>query len=287
MASIDIDLDVPTGVRIRGYERIEGGHAFEVDWPLPAELTCEHCRHRQAALVRVKEHTFYVIRDLDRWGQPSFFVYQPPFHQCSRCGRRQEVLPPFKRKHVTYTYRFEEQVIRFLIGSSEEEVARRLGISAEMVATIVRHQLAQERAIDPERPIRDLGIDEISLKKGHKLYATVLTDLTEPTRPRVLAVAAGRDQTAAEACLDRLTDQQRAGVGTHRTDMSPAYTAACAAKLKHSRQVIDRFHVAKKLGEVVDRVRKKRPGPTKSNCPGKNASSSAVSCGPSAAARSN
>src|SRR5262245_10115569 len=58
-------------------------------------------------------------------------------HHCPRCGRRQEVLPPFQRKHVTYTYRFEEQVIRWLIGSSEEDVARRLGIRAEMVATIV------------------------------------------------------------------------------------------------------------------------------------------------------
>jgi transposase len=174
-------------------------------------------------------------------------------------------LPPFKRKHVTYTYRFEEQVIRWLIGSSEEEVARRLGISAEMVATIVGQHLAQEQRIDPERIITDVGVDEISLKKGHRLYATVLTDLTEPTRPRVLAVAPGRDQAAAEACLQRLTTAQRDGIRTHRTDMSPAFTAACATQLKHAQQVIDRFHVAKKLGEVVDEVRKKRPVPTRSS----------------------
>ena len=265
MASLMIDIDVPAGVIVRGYERIEGGHAFEVDWPWPAEVACERCQHVHAAAIRVKEHTFYVIRDLDLWGQPSFFVYQPPVHHCPRCGRRQEVLPPFKRKHVTYTYRFEEQVIRWLIGSSEEEVARRLGISAEMVATIVGQHLAQEQRIDPERIITDVGVDEISLKKGHRLYATVLTDLTEPTRPRVLAVAPGRDQAAAEACLQRLTTAQRDAVRTHRTDMSPAFTAACAAQLKHSQQVIDRFHVAKKLGEVVDEVRKKRPVPTRSS----------------------
>jgi len=156
-------------------------------------------------------------------------------------------------------------VIRWLIGSSEEEVARRLGISAEMVATIVGQRLAQEQRIDPERIITDVGVDEISLKKGHRLYATVLTDLTEPMRPRVLAVASGRDQAAAEACLQRLTTAQRDGIRTHRTDMSPAFTAACAAQLKHSQQVIDRFHVAKKLGEVVDEVRKKRPVPTRSS----------------------
>jgi transposase len=283
VASVEIDIDLPPGVHLRGYERIDGGHTFEVDWPLPQQITCERCQHGEVAAIRIKEQTFYVIRDLDLWGQPSFFVYQPPFHQCSRCGRRQEVLPPFKRKHVTYTLRFEEQVIRLLIGSTQEEVARRLGSSAEMVATIVEHQLAQEQQIDPQRQITDVGLDEISLKKGHKLYATVLTDLTDPTRPRVLAVAAGKDQAAAEKCLDQLTAAQRDGVRSHRTDMSPAFTAAGAAKLRHSRQVIDRFHVAKKLGEVVDRVRKKRPAPIKSASPPKDANSSAANCGPSAA----
>jgi hypothetical protein len=46
-----------------------------------------------------------------------------------------------------------------------------------------------------------VGIDEISLKKRHKLYVTVLTDLTDPERPQVLAVKPGRDEKAAAACL--------------------------------------------------------------------------------------
>ncbi len=51
----------------------------EVDWPWPAEVACERCQHVHAAAIRLKEHAFYVIRDLDLWGLPSFFVYQPPF----------------------------------------------------------------------------------------------------------------------------------------------------------------------------------------------------------------
>ena len=38
---------------------------------------------------------------------------------------------------VSYTYRFQQFVLRSLIGSTAEEVARRLGISAEMVDRIV------------------------------------------------------------------------------------------------------------------------------------------------------
>ena len=96
-----------------------------------------------------------------------------------RRGRhRQEHFAPFKRKKVMYTYRFEEYVLRMLIGSNEEEVAVRLGISAETVELIVENQLKDNKRIDPARVIKHVGMDEISLKKRHKLYVTVMTDLT-------------------------------------------------------------------------------------------------------------
>ena len=103
-------------------------------------------------------------------------------------------------------------MVRLLIGSTEEEVARRLGISAETVSRIVGHWLQQEQTVDPARRITDVGIDEISLKKGHKLYATILSDLSDPKQPRILAVAAGRDQAAAETCLNQLSQEQRDAV---------------------------------------------------------------------------
>lgn len=258
MVAVEVLLDAPQGVEIRGYERVEEGHAFEVSWELPQSCTCQKCGHSGVARIEYAGKV-QVIRDLEVWGQPGFFVYRPPYHRCERCHYRQWLSPPFKRKHVTYTYRFEEQVVQMLIGSTEEEVARRLGISAEMVAAILRHRLGDEQPIEPERVITDLGIDEISLKKRHKLYVTILTDLSDPRRPRVLAVAQGRDRAAAEACLRRLTPKQRQQVRTHRTDMSPAYTQACAELLPSSQNCIDRFHVAQKLGKIVDDVRKKDP----------------------------
>lgn len=124
-----------------------------------------------------------------------------------------------------------------LIGSTEEEVARRLGVSAEMVASIVAHRLQDAQCIAPDRVITDGGFDENSLKKRHKLYVTILTDLSDPQSPRILAVAKGRDQAAAEECLKRLSIEQRGQVRTHRTDMSASFTAAGKAQLPHSHQV--------------------------------------------------
>ena len=106
MASVEIELDLPIGVRVRGYERIEEGHAFcTVDWDIPDVVRCEKCGRSQPAHIHWKD-TIYVIRDLDVWGQPCFFVYQPPFHKCSGCGRRQELAPPFNTEtrdlHVSF-----------------------------------------------------------------------------------------------------------------------------------------------------------------------------------------
>jgi len=254
--AVEIEVDLPEGVTVRGYERHRGAHVFEVDFDLPTRCTCPKCGHEAAAQVRSK-HEVLAIRDLDLFGQPSFWTYQPPLHQCPRCRQRTQLPTPFKRLHVTYTYRFEQYVLEQLVGASVEDVARRLSISAETVERILEWQLATERTVEPERVVRSIGLDELSLKKRHKLYATILSDLSDPEHPRILAVAKGRDRAATEACLAKLSPEQRAQVRSHRTDMSAVYPEVCRQWLPNSQLVVDRFHVAKHLGEIVDRVRKK------------------------------
>jgi transposase len=258
MAAVTIDLDLPPGVRVTAYERQADGHGFEVSWPLPERCHCDRCGRQDQARLEFRDRP-QVVRDLDLWGQPSFWTYQPPFHRCPGCGHRQFVIPPFKRKDTSYTYRFEQHVLQALIGSTEAEVARRLGISAETVRRIVRNQLADAKAkeVDPQRVITDVGIDELSLKKRHKLYVTILTDLTNPDRPEVLAVAEGRDEAAGRQCLEKLTAAQRQQVRTYRADMGQPFHNACRGLLPNARAVVDRFHVAKKFNEAIDGQRKK------------------------------
>jgi transposase len=243
-------------VEITGYERRGQGHGFEVTWPWPERCRCQRCGHEDQARLEQSGKP-RVLRHLDVWGQPSFWVYEGVFHRCAHCHHRQDLIPPFKRKDASYTYGFEEHVVRLLIGSTEEDVARRLGISAETVGRIVKHQLRDAKPIDPERVILDVGMDEISLKKRHKLYVTLLTDLTDPERPRLLAVKPGRDEAAGRACLACLTAEQRAQVHSYRVDMGVPFNNACQEDLPNARGVTDRFHVAKLWNETLDGLRKK------------------------------
>src|SRR6516165_7196051 len=98
-------------------------HRRAVSWPWPERCRCDRCQREEDARIEVKE-AVQVVRDLDIWGQPSFWAYRPAFHRCPCCGHRQHLVPPFKRKDTGYTYRSEQHVLRSLIGSTEEEVAR-------------------------------------------------------------------------------------------------------------------------------------------------------------------
>lgn len=271
IATVEIQVDVPAGVTVDEYERIDEGHAFHVSWDLPEVCRCETCR-REAPLHRIEKAKFLAIRDLDVWGQPSFFVYQDVQHRCP-CGHRQSLLPSFKRKDVKYTFRFEEFVLASLIGSTPAELEQRLGIAAETVERIVRNRIADAKGkhIDPRRSIKRVGMDEISLRKRHKGYATILTNLTDPSKVEILAVAKGRDEQAGRECLRALSESQRKAVRFHHTDMGSSYLAACGALLPNSQSVIDRFHVAKKLGEVADQLRKKTTEGSGGDCPRTNA----------------
>ena len=84
---------------------------------------------------------------------------------------------------------------------------------------------------------------------------TVMTDLTDPESPKVLAVARGKDTAAALKCLDVSPSSSRRWKRTAWT--WGRSTAGCATRLNNSRLVVDRFHVAKQFNEGVDDLRKK------------------------------
>lgn len=282
MASVTIDIDLPEGVTITSYQRLGDAHGFEVDWSWPQRWCCQRCRHEEDARWELTGKA-RVLRDLDVGGQASFWTYPAAFHRCERCHHRQDLIPPFKRKEASYTYRFEQHVVRLMIGSNEAEVARRLGISAETVARIVQQQVSADKTVAADRVITALGMDEISLKKRHKLYVTILTDLTRPEQPEVLAVMPGRDEAAATKCLECLTKEQRAAVRSYRVDMGAAYNSVCARLLPKAAGVIDRFHVAKLFNAAIDGERKKNHAPVQGEtlaCPTEGVSLTNVAVSP-------
>ena len=62
MATVTIDMDLPEGVTLTGYERVEDGHGFEVAWPLPEQYRCQRCGCEGKSRLEFRERVQVVRR---------------------------------------------------------------------------------------------------------------------------------------------------------------------------------------------------------------------------------
>ncbi|MBN1311322.1 MAG: transposase, partial [Anaerolineae bacterium] len=134
-----------------------------------------------------------------------------------------------------------------------KQVALEAGLHEATVLDIFKRQAKRAmRPVDNQK-VRVLGVDEISLRKGHKQYALVLSDLV---RRCVFAVLPNRLKETFETWLDGLTPEERQAIRTVSMDMSDAYRRAVHSKLPRAHIVADRFHVMKQLNHRIDLIRR-------------------------------
>jgi transposase len=100
-----------------------------------------------------------------------------------------------------------------------------------------------------------VGVDEKAFRKGQK-YFTLVNDLE---RSRVLYVAEDRTQASLDGFWETLSDEQVASIQAVAMDMWDPYIASVRENLPGAdgKIVFDKFHIAKHLGEAVDRVRRR------------------------------
>jgi transposase len=161
---------------------------------------------------------------------------------------------PWAEPHSRFTALFERLVIEWLHEASQSAVAERMGLSWDEVHGIMDRAVKRGLARRQAEPIIHLGVDEKSFRKGHR-YATIVNDLDQG---RVLYVAKDRKETSLDGFWGTLTPAQKEGIQAVAMDMHDAYENSVRNHLPNGQQkiVFDKFHVAKHLGEAVDRVRR-------------------------------
>jgi len=156
-------------------------------------------------------------------------------------------------KHSRFTALFERLAIDVLLGCQNQSKGKGLlKLSWDEV------HLIQEKAV--QRGLRrrvlsglkHIGVDEKSFLKGHQ-YATVLSDLDHP---RVLDVGRERKEESLEELLNKIAQEQRDQIQAVALDMWEPFINAVEQHLPNADIVHDKFHIAKYLGEAVDKVRR-------------------------------
>ena len=102
--------------------------------------------------------------------------------------------------------------------------------------------------------VSKIGVDEKAFRKGHS-YFTLVNDLE---KGRVLYVAEGRQQSSLDGFWETLTEEQKQSIEAVTMDMWDPYVASVREHVAGAEKkvVFDKFHIAKHLGEAVDRVRR-------------------------------
>ena len=99
-----------------------------------------------------------------------------------------------------------------------------------------------------------MGIDEISLKKRHKLFVLIISDIEQKC---VQAVLPERIEESLESWIDNLSVSQRKAIRYASIDMWSPYYYAVRKKSPRAKIVVDRFHVMKQLNRRISRIRRK------------------------------
>lgn len=152
-----------------------------------------------------------------------------------------------------YTKRFAYYVGRRCRSSTIKDVAKELRLDWSTVKALeMQYMQAQLRRHPPRRP-KIIGIDEVSLRKGH-VYRIVVSDL-ERHRPIWFG---GEDRS--EESLDKFfkeLDLQACGhIRLAVMDMWKAFSKSTRKNAPQAAILFDKFHVLRHLGEALDGVRK-------------------------------
>jgi transposase len=162
------------------------------------------------------------------------------------------IATPWAGAHSRFTLLFEALAVETIAACrSLKQASELLSLSYDQLARIMERAVERGLKRREELPIRKIGIDEKSFRKGHR-YASIMTDLD---RARVVEVQENRDAKAAGALFKSLGASAKK-IHAAAMDMWPAFMSATAANAPEARIVHDRFHVAKYLNEAVDKIRR-------------------------------
>ncbi|MBL7211583.1 MAG: ISL3 family transposase [Desulfobacteraceae bacterium] len=223
-------------------------------------LWCAHreeislCTHCGLLSTKVHQEEHRCIRHLDVWGKKTFLHFLSRRFKCEQCGLIFAEELPFVDSHRRQSTDFEMHVYQACLSGTCKATAVREGLSHSTVKEIFNRLAGLKKNPAALSNTRVLGIDELSLKKRHKQFVLVISDIR---RKCLLAVLPDREKKTLEDWIEALGPQKRKAIRFVSIDMWAPYYQAARSKLPHAKIVVDRFHVMKQLNTRLTQLRTK------------------------------
>lgn len=155
------------------------------------------------------------------------------------------------------TKAFAEFLLRALVNSTISDVSIKYHVPYDRVRGVLSRYVRGEVDWNQFKHLRQIGLDEISLLKGHGDFVTIVSTRDDQEKPLVLAVLEDRKKETIAAFLKSIPKDLRATVEEICTDLYEGFINAAEEVLPQAKVVGDRFHVAKLYRAALDDLRKK------------------------------
>ena len=172
---------------------------------------------------------------------------------CKRCGTVKREKLPWLANNPFYTKRFSYYVGRKCRTMTVKDVAKELKLDWHAVKALDKEYMEKQLRRNPVAAPRTLGIDELSLRKGHT-YRIVVSDL-ERGRP-IWYGGVDRSEESMDMFYEWLGPKKAEKIQLAVMDMWKAFEKSTRKNALGAAILYDKFHVMRHLGEALDKVRK-------------------------------
>jgi transposase len=218
--------------------------------PTRASAICSGCGETKTHIHDVKPTRTW--RHTDCWNVPTLVRAAPRRVRCRHCGVRIEQVP-WARTRSRFTHLFEAEVLRRARDCSISGVCRQLGLHWTSVMRLIERWVEEAAARQFRRPLRIIGVDEVSYGRGKRKFLTIVWD---HVRARVVWIGQGRERDTLDAFFAKLGRKRSRGVRVVTMDMWQGYIGSVQAHAPLAEIVFDRFHIERYLTQAVEEVRR-------------------------------
>jgi len=253
-------INMPVTLDIEDLEIIETKINREGHYEIYVESTAEGCTCHECGKHITKPHgkdRLKRIRHLYRRGRETYLIVKLPRFQCVDCYGKptttQQVA--WHERNSPNTRTEEKYIIEGLIGNTVENLSQREKIGYEAVMGIIRRHIKTKVDWELIKKLGQIGLDEISLKKGHKDFVTIVSAYIDG-RVQILAVLKDRLKDTVKDFLETIPEDLKKTVKSGGEDMYDGFINAAKEVFgKRTKIVVDRFHVAKLYRKGFDSLR--------------------------------
>lgn len=241
-----VKVEFAAGRTTLGSGRLDIYIDFKVGWKFKDPASQEQCGVHDTVERRWRHANFF---------QHECYVYAYVPRIKLPDGSVKQVQVPWAMEGSSFTLLFEAMSMLLVQeGMSLSSAGRVVKEDSRVIGRIVSRYVDQALQEQPLQQVEVLGIDEVSIKKGHN-YLTILSD---SNRKKIVGVGIGKGK---EAVLEGLKEMEIRGSQAQHVkyttiDFSPAYISAVLEYLPNSIQIFDRFHLEQLLTKAVDTIRK-------------------------------